>query len=77
MISKRDLERRMKERQQNNLTQKQIDELEVTKAQVAEHLKTIDFSKHNEHNPTDVEKIAKRVYDFSRILAERKSRVEY
>jgi hypothetical protein len=33
-----------------NLTQKQLDELEVTKAQVAEHLKNVDFSRID--NPT-------------------------
>jgi hypothetical protein len=59
----------------NNLTQKQLDELEVTKAEVAEHLKTIDWSKHEQ--PTVTEKQAKRFLDFSRILADRKSRNEY
>jgi hypothetical protein len=80
LISKDDLIRRMKERENGNqnpynLTPEQLADVEITKAQVAEHLKTVDFSKHEQ--PTDVEKIAKRVYDFSRILAERKSRNEY
>jgi hypothetical protein len=80
LISKDDLIRRMKERENrnqnpHNLTQAQLDDLEVTKAQVAEHLKTIDFSKMD--NPTEVEKQAEAVYRFSRILADRKSRVEY
>lgn len=77
MISKNDLIRRMKERENGNqnppLTQKQLDELEVTKAEVAEHLKNVDFSRHTQ----PIETQAKRVYDFSHILGNRKSRNEY
>ena len=80
MISKDDLIRRIKERENgnqnpHNLTQKQLDELEVTKAEVAEHLKNVDFSRID--NPTEVETQAERVYKFTHILGNRKSRNEY
>ena len=84
MISKDDLIRRMKERENgnqnpHNLTQKQLDELEVTKAQVAEYINkyinNIDFSRHTQ--TTEVERQAKRLYEFSHILGNRKSRNEY
>jgi hypothetical protein len=82
MISKDDLIRRMKERENANgnpynLTPEQLADVEITKAQVAEHLKHVDFSKHNQDNPTEIEKIAKRAYEFSHILGNRKSRNEY
>jgi len=80
LISKDDLIRRMKERENgnqnpHNLTQKQLDELEVTKAQVAEYINNIDFSRHTQ--TTEVERQAKRLYEFSHILGNRKSRNEY
>jgi hypothetical protein len=58
----------MKERENGNqnpynLTQKQLDDLEVTKAQVAEHLKNIDFSRIDK--PTEVEQQAERVRRFA------------
>jgi hypothetical protein len=80
LISKKDLIERMKAKEnadQNpyNLTQKQLDELEVTKAQVAEHLKNVDFSRID--NPTEAERQAEKVYRFTHILGNRKSRNEY
>jgi hypothetical protein len=64
-----------------NLTPEQLADVEITKAQVAQHLKTIDFNKMDNpsriDNPTEVEKHAKRFLEFSSILADRKSRNEY
>jgi hypothetical protein len=71
MITKKDPIARGKAYNQSNpynLTQKQLDELEVTKAQVAEHLKNVDFSKHTQSNPTEAELQAARVLTFSTLL---------
>jgi hypothetical protein len=73
LISKKDLTARNPN--PYNLTKEQLADVEITKAQVAKHLESIDFSKHEQ--PTVTEKQAKRVYEFSRILADRKSRNEY
>ena len=75
MISKDDLFEEMKERENPPLTQKQLDEFRGNKSEVAEHLKNIDFSKHSQ--PTETEAIAKRMYEFSHISGNRKSRNEY
>ena len=76
MISKKDLIARNPN--PYNLTPEQLADVEITKAQVAKHLKTIDWSKHEQQdNPTEAEKQAKRFLDFSRILSNRKSRKEY
>jgi hypothetical protein len=73
LISKKDLIARNPN--PYNLTPEQLADVEITKAQVAKHIDSIDFSKHEQ--PTETEKQAKRFLDFSRILAERKSRNEY
>jgi hypothetical protein len=72
MISKKDLITRGR----NNpygLTQKQLDELEVTKEQVAKHLKNVDFSKYTQNNSIEVERQASRVLAFSTLLKDRRS----
>jgi hypothetical protein len=61
----------MLDRNQNpyGLTQKQMDELEVTKAQVAEHLKNVDFTKHIQNESLiEVEQKAERILKFSRLI---------
>jgi hypothetical protein len=76
MISKRDLIARNPN--PHNLTQKQLDELEITKAQVAEHLKNVDFSKHDQRrqalpsNNPEAEHQAELVRKFISILKEGK-----
>jgi hypothetical protein len=71
MISKRDLIARNPNHY--NLTQKQLDELEVTKAQVAEHLRNVDFSQHDQRrraptNNSELEHQAKRFLEFSHLI---------
>lgn len=59
-----------------NLTQKQLDELEVTKKQVSEHINTIDFSKHDQvpsSNP-DLEHKADVVRRFAALLKDNNRR---
>jgi hypothetical protein len=75
LISKRDLINRLKEREQNNLTQKQLDELQVTKSEVAEHSKNWEFSYTApiKDYPTQAEIQAERVYKFTHILKEKKN----
>jgi hypothetical protein len=60
-----------------NLTQKQQDELKVTNAQVAEHLRNVYFSQHHQaatSNP-EAEKQAKRFVDFSRLINPKTRRI--
>jgi hypothetical protein len=76
MISKRDLIARNPN--PYNLSQKQLDELKVTNAQVAEHLKNVDFSKHDQRrqappsNNPEARHQAERVRKFISILKEGK-----
>jgi hypothetical protein len=56
----------------HNLTQKQLDELELTKKQVAKHLETIDFDKHDQvASDTDLERAAFRVLQFTNLMSDR------
>jgi hypothetical protein len=54
-----------------SLTPEQLADLEITKAQVAKHLATIDFSKHNEvatSSNQDVEHRAERFIIFRKLI---------
>jgi hypothetical protein len=69
MISKRNLTARNPN--PYNLTPAQLADLEITKAQVAKHLASIDFSKHNQlASNQEVELQAERVRKFISILKE-------
>jgi hypothetical protein len=71
LISKKDLIARNPN--PYNLTPEQLKDLEITKAQVAKHIDSIDFSKFEQ--PTETEKQAERVHEA--IFGKRKSRNEY
>ena len=82
LISKDELNRRMKEKQaaeQNtsNLSPETLEHMADTKRKVDAGLLPKYIGGTTEQSNPEIEKQAKRFLDFSRILAERKSRNEY
>jgi hypothetical protein len=71
MISKKDLITRNPN--PYNLTPEQLADLEVTKAQVAKHLATIDWSKHEQvaSNSPEVEQHALRLVKFCKLIKDK------
>jgi hypothetical protein len=80
LITKKDLERRAKEAaEQNtsNLSQSTLDSMAETKRKVDAGLLPKYVGGTAEANNTEVERQAERVYKFTHILGNRKSRNEY
>jgi hypothetical protein len=82
LISKDELIRRMKEKEAaeqstSNLSQSTLDSMAENKRKVDAGLLPRYIGGTTEQSNPEIEKQAKRVYEFSRILADRKSRNEY